>query len=77
MKEVSVVGIAGGTASGKSTIVSYIKEFFKDDIELICHDSYYKANDDKTNNGISTVIVNGKIALQDGVIFSTGAGRVL
>ena len=44
----SVVGIAGGTASGKSTIVSYIKEFFKDDIELICHDSYYKANDDKT-----------------------------
>ena len=36
-----------------------------------------KANDDKTNNGISTVIVNGKIALQDGVIFSTGAGRVL
>ena len=30
MKEVSVVGIAGGTASGKSTIVSYIKEFFKD-----------------------------------------------
>ena len=48
MKQVSVVGIAGGTASGKSTIVSYIKEFFKDDIELICHDSYYKANDDKT-----------------------------
>ena len=25
MKQVSVVGIAGGTASGKSTIVSYIK----------------------------------------------------
>ena len=46
MKQVSVVGIAGGTASGKSTIVSYIKEFFKDDIELICHDSYYKANDE-------------------------------
>ena len=48
MKQVSVVGIAGGTASGKSTIVSQRKEVFKDDIELICHDSYYKANDDKT-----------------------------
>ena len=29
MKEVSVVGIAGGTASGKSTIVSYIKEYIR------------------------------------------------
>ena len=39
MKQVSVVGIAGGTASGKSTIVSYIKEFFKDDMIKMSNDN--------------------------------------
>ncbi len=41
-----VVGIAGGTASGKTTIVRKIKEKFGDDIVVLNHDSYYKAHDD-------------------------------
>ncbi len=46
MKKVCIVGIAGGSASGKTTIVNMIKETFKNDIELISHDSYYWAHDD-------------------------------
>ncbi len=44
--KVCIVGIAGGTASGKTTIVRRIKEKFGDDIVVINHDSYYKAHDD-------------------------------
>ena len=42
----TIVGIAGGSASGKTTIVNRIKESFGDDILVISHDSYYKAHDD-------------------------------
>ena len=44
--KVCIVGIAGGTVSGKTTIVRKIKEKFGDDIVVINHDSYYKAHDD-------------------------------
>ena len=47
-KDICIVGIAGGSASGKTTIVNNIKELFQNDIELISHDNYYLANDDKT-----------------------------
>ncbi len=46
MGKVWVIGIAGGTASGKTTIVNRLKEYFKDDISLVGHDSYYLAHDD-------------------------------
>ncbi|MCR5558599.1 MAG: uridine kinase [Butyrivibrio sp.] len=45
-EKICIVGIAGGTASGKTTIVRRIKEKFGDDIVVINHDSYYKAHDD-------------------------------
>lgn len=41
-----IVGIAGGSASGKTTIVNILKEQFGDDITVICHDSYYRAHDE-------------------------------
>jgi len=41
-----IVGIAGGSASGKTTIVNILKEEFKDSITVICHDSYYRAHDE-------------------------------
>ena len=47
-KDICIVGIAGGSASGKTTIVNNIKELFQNDIELISHDNYYLSNDDKT-----------------------------
>lgn len=41
-----IVAIAGGSASGKSTIVKIIEEAFKDDLIVIGHDNYYRAHDD-------------------------------
>lgn len=46
MKKICIVGIAGGSASGKTTIVNRIREQFGDDIVVISHDSYYKAHND-------------------------------
>ncbi|MDD3142009.1 MAG: uridine kinase [Lachnospiraceae bacterium] len=45
MNKVWVVGVAGGSASGKTTIVNKISDYFGDDIVVISHDSYYKAHD--------------------------------
>lgn len=41
-----IIGVAGGSASGKTTIVNNLKDFFKNDIELVSHDCYYKAHYD-------------------------------
>jgi uridine kinase len=46
MSKICVVGVAGGSASGKTTIVNKIKEYFGEDIVVLGHDSYYKAHDD-------------------------------
>ena len=46
MDQICVVGFAGGSASGKTTIVNKIKEYFGEDIAVISHDSYYKAHDE-------------------------------
>ena len=44
--KITIVGIAGGSASGRTTIVNKIKSTFGDDILVISHDSYYKAHND-------------------------------
>jgi uridine kinase len=41
-----IIGIAGGTGSGKSTFTNRLKERFKDDIAVIYHDNYYRRHDD-------------------------------
>ena len=46
MSDVKIIAIAGGSASGKSSIVKYIDDYFKDDLIVIGHDNYYKAHDD-------------------------------
>ena len=46
MNKIRVVGVAGGSASGKTTIVNKIEEYFGRDIVVLGHDSYYKAHDD-------------------------------
>ncbi len=45
MDKIRVVGVAGGSASGKTTIVKKIEEYFGTDIIVLGHDSYYKAHD--------------------------------
>lgn len=46
MEKVIVIGIAGGTGSGKSTMIEKIKEQFHDEITILSHDFYYKRHDD-------------------------------
>ena len=43
-----IIGIAGGTGSGKTTLVDRLKEQFGDDISVLTHDSYYAAHHDLT-----------------------------
>lgn len=45
-KNVIVIGIAGGTCSGKSTLIGRLKEEFGEAITMISHDYYYKAHDE-------------------------------
>jgi uridine kinase len=45
MKNAIVIGVAGGTGSGKTTLVKRLKEAFTENVVLMCHDDYYKSND--------------------------------
>lgn len=48
MSDAIVIGIAGGTGSGKTTLIDRIKEEFGQEITVLCHDYYYKAYDHLT-----------------------------
>lgn len=45
---VIVIGIAGGTGSGKSTLINKIKDQFGESITMLSHDFYYRKIEDKT-----------------------------
>lgn len=40
-----VMGIAGGTGSGKTTLTQAIVESFEGQVAVVYHDNYYKRND--------------------------------
>ena len=44
--KVIVIGIAGGTGCGKSTMIKRLKEEFSEKITIISHDFYYKQHND-------------------------------
>ncbi len=44
MRDVIIIGIAGGTGSGKTTLINRIEAEFKDSIVILSHDFYYKKN---------------------------------
>ena len=46
MSDVMVIGIAGGSGSGKTTITKKILQRFGNNVTVIQHDSYYKAHHD-------------------------------
>ena len=41
-----IIGIAGGTGSGKSTFTNRLKKRFGDHVTVIYHDNYYRRHDD-------------------------------
>ena len=41
-----IIGIAGGTGSGKSTFTDKLKSLFGEEITVIYHDNYYRAHDE-------------------------------
>ena len=41
-----VIGIAGGTGSGKTTLTRRLKERFGDNVSVLYHDNYYKQHDE-------------------------------
>lgn len=45
---VMIIGIAGGTGSGKTTLAKHIAHAFGDRVAVIAHDSYYRAQNDKS-----------------------------
>ena len=44
MDDIMVIGIAGGTGSGKTTITKKLMQHFGGDVSVIYHDNYYKAH---------------------------------
>ena len=43
-----VIGIAGGTGSGKTTLTRRIQQVFGEDVSVVYHDNYYKAHPNMT-----------------------------
>ena len=43
-----VIGIAGGTGSGKTTLMNNLIKAFQEDVTILSHDNYYKRHDDLT-----------------------------
>ena len=48
MENILVIGIAGGTGSGKTTLMNNLIDQFRDHVTLLSHDNYYKRHDDLT-----------------------------
>ena len=48
MSDIIVIGIAGGTGSGKTTITRKLMQNFGGDVSVIYHDNYYKAHHSMT-----------------------------
>ena len=46
MKDVLVIGIAGGSGSGKTTLANNICKYFGERVSILRHDDYYKSQDD-------------------------------
>lgn len=47
-EDVLVIGIAGGTGSGKTTITKRLVEHFGENVSVIRHDNYYKEHHEMT-----------------------------
>ena len=44
--KILVIGIAGGTGSGKTTLMNNLIKQFENDVTILSHDNYYKRHDE-------------------------------
>ena len=42
--DIMIIGIAGGTGSGKTTLTEKLKEEFREDVSVLYHDNYYRSH---------------------------------
>ena len=47
-QKILVIGIAGGTGSGKTTLMNNLIEKYRDHVTVLSHDNYYKRRDELT-----------------------------
>ena len=60
----TIIGIAGGTGSGKSTFTNRLKDYFGDKVTVIYHDNYYAPHDDLTFKERQTINYDHPDALE-------------
>ena len=48
MQDILVIGIAGGTGSGKTTLMNNLIAKFTEDVTILSHDNYYRRHDELT-----------------------------
>ncbi len=48
MQDILVIGIAGGSASGKTTLMDNLIQRFSGDVTILSHDNYYRRHDELT-----------------------------
>ena len=48
MENILVIGIAGGTGSGKTTLMNNLIKEYSEDVTILSHDNYYKRHDELT-----------------------------
>ena len=46
MDKILVIGIAGGTGSGKTTLMNNLVKHFGNEVTVMSHDNYYKRHDE-------------------------------
>ena len=63
-KEILVIGIAGGTGSGKTTLMNNIVEEFGDVVTILSHDNYYRRLDHLTMEARTKVNYDEPAALE-------------
>ena len=64
MKDILVIGIAGGTGSGKTTLMDNLVKRFSDNVTVLSHDNYYRRRDDMTLEERSKVNYDEPAALE-------------
>ena len=64
MNDILVIGIAGGTGSGKTTLMDNLVSRFGDQVTVLSHDNYYHRRDDMTMEERSKVNYDEPAALE-------------